>query len=61
MKIGNIYIGRTSEKMLKSLRLLRLLGEAKVDDLLAGKSHVRKNPARKEKEVKDGNKDWTSR
>jgi hypothetical protein len=47
MKIGNIYIGRTSETMLKAMRLLRLLGEAKVDDLLSGRSHVRKNPARK--------------
>jgi hypothetical protein len=47
MKIWNLYIGRSPKQILKALRLLELLGEAKVDDLLSGRSHVRKNPARK--------------
>ncbi len=49
MKIGNYIIIKTSEMPLyeKAHKLARVLSEDDLDDILAGRRHLRRNPIRK--------------
>lgn len=47
MKIGRTHILWCSRNVEKALKLVEILTEEQMNSLLSGKSHIRKNPAKK--------------